>query len=84
MCNFFKKCLNPWNIDKSVSDIRIRFPSEISFWIGGSSFKLTIQQRWADIVFLTPDPYLKKFLHIQSLSENFWNLLSSVSDCNIG
>jgi len=37
-------------------------------------------QRWADIDFFTPDPYPKKFLHIhiQSLSENFWNLVSDI------
>jgi len=34
--------MNPRNIDKSVSDtrIRIRFPFEISFWISVSSCKL--------------------------------------------
>jgi len=34
--------LNPRNIDKSVSDIRIRFPFESSFWISVSGCKLTI------------------------------------------
>ena len=40
----------------------------------------SVQQRWADIDFLAPDPYPKKFLniHIQSLSENFRNLLSDI------
>jgi len=43
MCNF-SKSLNPQNIDKSVSDIRIRirFPFESSFWISVSGWKLTI------------------------------------------
>jgi len=41
-CATFSKCLNPRNIDKSVSDIRIRFPFEISFWISVSGCKLTI------------------------------------------
>ena len=43
MCNFSKR-LNLKNIDKSVSDIRIRirFPSESSFWISISGCKLTI------------------------------------------
>jgi len=40
----FSKSLNPKNIDKSVSDIRIRirFAFESSFWISVSSCKLTI------------------------------------------
>jgi len=40
----FSKSLNPKNIDKSVSDIRIsiRFPFESSFWISVSGCKLTI------------------------------------------
>jgi len=39
----FSKSLNPKNIDKSVSDIRmrIRFPFESSFWISVSGCKLT-------------------------------------------
>jgi len=39
------------------------------------NFFATPQQKWADIDFLTPDPYPKKCLHIhtQPLSENFWN-----------
>ena len=43
-CATFSKSLNPQNIDKSVSDIRIRirFPSESSFWISVSGCKLTI------------------------------------------
>ena len=43
-CATFSKCLNPRNIDKSVSDIRIRsrFPFESSFWISLSGCKLTI------------------------------------------
>jgi len=43
MCNF-PKCLNPRNIEKSVSDIliRIRFPFESSVWISVSGYKLTI------------------------------------------
>ena len=43
MCNF-SKILNPRNIDKSISDIRIRFrfPFESSFWISVSGCKLTI------------------------------------------
>jgi len=40
----FSKNLNPRNIDKSVSDIRIRIriPFESRFWISLSGFKLTI------------------------------------------
>ena len=43
MRNFFKS-LNPKNIDKSVSDIRIRirFPFESTFWISVSGCKLII------------------------------------------
>ena len=41
-CAIFSKSLNPPNIDKSVSDIRIRFPFESSFWISLSGCKLTI------------------------------------------
>jgi len=43
MCNFFKR-LNPRNIDKSVSDIRIRIrlQFESSFWISLSACNLTI------------------------------------------
>ena len=41
-CETFSKHLNPRNIDKSVSDIRIRFPVESSFWISVSGCKLTI------------------------------------------
>ena len=43
-CATFSKSLNPWNINKSVSEIRIRirFPFESSFWISVSSCKLTI------------------------------------------
>jgi len=39
----FSKSLNPRNIDKSVSDIRIRirFPFESRFWISLSGCKLT-------------------------------------------
>jgi len=43
-CATFFKSLNPRNIDKSVSDIRIRirFPFESRFWISLSGCKLTI------------------------------------------
>jgi len=43
-CATFSKSLNPRNIDKSVSDIRLRiwFPFESSFWISVSGCKLTI------------------------------------------
>jgi len=43
-CATFSKSLNPRNIDKSISDIRIRirFLFESSFWISLSSCKLTI------------------------------------------
>jgi len=43
-CATFSKSLNPRNIDKSVSDnrIRIRFSFESSFWISSSGCKLTI------------------------------------------
>ena len=42
--NKFSKSLNPRNIDKSFSDIRIRirFAFESSFWISVSGWKLTI------------------------------------------
>jgi len=44
-CATFSKSLNPRNIDKIVSDIRIRiqFPFQSSFWISLSGCKLTIQ-----------------------------------------
>jgi len=41
-CAPFSKSLNPRNIDKSVSVIRIRFPFESSLWISLSGCKLTI------------------------------------------
>jgi len=43
-CATFSKSLNPRNIEKSVSDIRIRiwFPFQSSFWISLSSCKFTI------------------------------------------
>jgi len=43
-CATFSKRLNPRNIDKSVSDIRIRvrFPFETSFWMFVSGCKLII------------------------------------------
>jgi len=41
-CATFSKSVNPWNINKSVSDIRIRFPFESRFWISVSGCKLTI------------------------------------------
>jgi len=43
-CATFSKSVNPRNIGKSVSDIRIRirFPFESSFWISVSGCKLTI------------------------------------------
>jgi len=43
-CATFSKSLNPRNIDKIVSDIRIRirFPFKSSFWISVSGSKLTI------------------------------------------
>jgi len=43
-CATFSNSLNPRNIDKNVSDIRVRigFPLESSFWISLSGFKLTI------------------------------------------
>jgi len=43
-CATFSKSLNPRNIDKNVSDIRIRIrlTFEISFWISVSGCKLTI------------------------------------------
>jgi len=42
-CATFSKTLNPRNIDKSLSDIRIRirFPFESIFWISGSGCKLS-------------------------------------------
>jgi len=43
-CATFSKSLNLRNIDKNVSDIRIRirFPFESSFWISVSGCKLTL------------------------------------------
>jgi len=43
-CATFSKSLNPRNIEKSVSDIRIRiwFPFDSRFWISVSGCKLTI------------------------------------------
>jgi len=43
-CATFSKSVNPRNIDKSVSDIRIRirFQFESVFWISLSGCKLTI------------------------------------------
>ena len=43
-CATFSKSLNPRNITKSVSDIRIRirFPFQSTFWISVSGCKLTI------------------------------------------
>jgi len=41
-CATFSKSLNPQNIGKSVSDIRIRFPFESSIWISVSGCQLSI------------------------------------------
>jgi len=41
-CATFSKSLNPRNINKSVSDIRIRIPFQSRFWISLSGCKLTI------------------------------------------
>jgi len=41
-CATFSKSLNPWNINKSVADIRIRFPFQSRFWISVSGCTLTI------------------------------------------
>jgi len=41
-CATFSRSLNPKNIDKSISDIRIWFPFESSFWISVSGCKLAI------------------------------------------
>jgi len=41
-CATFSKIPNPRNIDKSISDIRIRFLFESSFLISVSGGKLTI------------------------------------------
>jgi len=40
-CATFSTSLNPRYIDKTVSDIRIRFPFESSFWISVSGCKVT-------------------------------------------
>jgi len=55
-CATFSKSLSPRNIDKSVSDIRIRFES--SFWISVSGCKLTILSdiqpaKWIVIIYAT-------------------------------
>jgi len=43
-CATFSKILNPRNINKSISDIRIHilFPFQSRFWISVSGCKLTI------------------------------------------
>jgi len=41
-CATFSKSLNPRNINKSVSHIRIRFQFQSRFWISVSGCKLTI------------------------------------------
>jgi len=66
-CATFSKSLNPQNIDKSISDIRIRirFPFESSFWISLSGCKLTILPdiQPANRIVIISD------IHIQSLSK---------------
>jgi len=84
-CATFCKSLNPRNIDKSVSDIRIltRFPFEISFWLSVSGCKLTIQpdiQPANRIVIISVrDDRIVDF-HYPILS-CFWKMIS-VSDPN--
>jgi len=59
-CATFSKSLNPRNIDRSFSDIRIRirFPFESSFWISLSGCNLTTlpdirPANWCQAKFLT-------------------------------
>ena len=67
-----KKSKYPAGLD---SKIRILYTADILYMS-----EMSIGQRWADIDILTPDPYPKKFLHvnIQSFSENFRNLVSNI------
>jgi len=58
-CATFSKSLNPRNIDKTVSDIRIRFPFESSFWISVSGCKLTILLDANRIVIISDSQLLK-------------------------
>ena len=78
-CATFSKSVKPRNIDKSVSDIRIRFPFESRFWISVSGCKLTIlpdiQQEnriviIPDACFAVPHACLPNFFHgIQQQSQ---------------
>ena len=70
-CATFSKSLNLRNIDKSVSDtrIRIRFPFESSFWISLSGCKLTILSdiQPANRIVIISDS------RIQTRIQKFWN-----------
>jgi len=84
-CATFSKSLNPRNIDKSVSDIRIRFQFESSFWISVSGCILTILpdiQPANRLVIISarntfPDsdltPPCSKIFH-SDVKRNFWSL----------
>jgi len=67
-----KKSKYPAGLD---SKIRILYTTDILYMS-----EMSIGQRWADIDIWTPDPYPKKFWHIniQSFSENFRNLVSDI------
>jgi len=65
-CATFCKSLNPRNINKSVSDIRIRirFPYENSFWISLSGCKLTIllDIQLANRIVILSDSHMKRHI----------------------
>jgi len=76
-CAIFSKSLNTRNIDKSVSDIRIRirFPFESSFWISLSSCKLTILpdiQPANRIVIISDLHYEKQTSVLFVIKSSFW------------
>jgi len=62
----FSKSLNPKDIDKSVSDIRIRFPFESSFWISVSGCKHIILPdiQPANRIVIISDIWVLFFTHI--------------------
>jgi len=74
-CATFSKSLNPPNINKSVSDIRIRirFPFQRRFWIFVSGCKLTI----------LPYIQLANQIVIISAVHQRWARIRTGSDCNL-
>ena len=69
----------PHTIDDQLSTLQPALKKSLQ---GNIKRKVHISscQMWANINFSTPDPYPKKCLHIhiQSSSENFWNLVSDI------